>query len=1450
MASVKVAVRVRPINKREINLGSTCIISVEGNKTSITNLKIPAGAGGSAARDGSRERVKSFTYDYSYWSVNPNDAHFASQELVHSHLGTDVLKAAFEGYNACIFAYGQTGSGKSYTMMGEEHCPGLIPRICEGLYQRIKSVEDDAVSYRTEVSYLEIYCERVRDLLRDSKDHNLRVREHPRDGPYVQNLSKHIVSDYSDIKTLMDQGNIQRTTASTNMNDVSSRSHAIFTIRFTQAKFNEDMPSETVSKINLVDLAGSERADSTGATGERLKEGANINKSLVTLGNVISALADISLASNCQKPTRGKRKSLFIPYRDSVLTWLLKDSLGGNSKTIMVATISPADVNYGETLSTLRYANRAKDIINKPTINEDPNIKLIRELRAEITRLKKRLGDMGGEETSNETETAVVDKLHENEARVKILTEEWATKWKDAQKLMQDKNLALRSDGNIIMVDIELPHLIAIDDDILSTGLKIYHIHEGKTSIGNNDAAEKPDIALTGHDVENNHCYLTSAEGKVWLDPCGKALCAVNGKVIDGPVQLKQGCLVSVGKTNLFRFNHPADAQRMRLEMKSQSLSDLSNLKSTENLLASTFFQTYGREKDEDKDELEQLEEKRSQLEDLAKNHAEEEARRQKELEKKDAEVKELQLQLEKLKKEGEEAERRVKEASQVADKEQKRLARRSVNLMKQVEEFEKQKEVQQKEMEEKLSKLEEEKKQILAERDEALAKLEEEKQALRKQIAEEKSMVQELEAARDAELSELQSDLVKQRKALEMKIEQQRQAQAEEAKKLDQRARELDAALKTAQKEFEAKREQLQRERDEERHFLDMEREKVEAHRAKHELAIKLAEKMEETAKQQLSRESHEIAKARDEFERRKQRQLEVMEDAEKSIEAKAESLVNEIWESRALLDEDLKTLEEQEKEKKAMLLDSREQLTPAARELLEKQLKEIVLEIKSIETAQKVLDEQEEDVEKLIEKEFIALEQRKRDGENKLEEEWKQLLDIEAANLWFIEQEVTERNDALDMQRKNLEEKESKLKEFQIEQSKTLDKLSEDKRVFSLERDRILESFESEMNATSSEISNLKEKMQGVKEKYLKTSPLESELSEAAESLKQLEEEEEEFAQKEDEIAMKDEEILLSIDQDIEDKVKQLEELKQTESFVDGKYQEERKNLSEKLENIQALERQVEEAQQDLMDEKRKFDLERRREIGRIEAEKMKIKDLEKQERMQKLIEEQVQQRLTEEFEERQKERQREQKEREQMLEQMRMEHQQELQELREKLRQSAVQEANRSSSPDSTDGSENNDPARRISQLIEQPLTPNTADLRDPIKITIPKFMLRGHGWDSFYVFEVHISVLEESWVVYRRYSKFRELHDYMRQKFPQIGALQFPPKRFLGNRSEKVVQKRKVDLENYLQNFITICQKIPTCPIAPGPGRVLSKQELCDFSFFFRKGAFEETKYVSG
>ncbi|ELT98872.1 hypothetical protein CAPTEDRAFT_195907 [Capitella teleta] len=551
MASVKVAVRVRPFNQREINLGSSSIIDMHEETTVILNPK-----------GDSRTGAKDFTFDHSYWSMDSSQMEkYASQQQVFKDLGLDVIKCAYEGYNACIFAYGQTGSGKTYTMMGRPGDSGLIPRICEELFSRMK---DETMVYRTEVSYLEIYNEKVRDLVKISnskESHGLRVREHPKEGPYVQDLSKHIVSNFDDISSLMEKGNANRTTASTNMNDTSSRSHAIFTLVFSQAKFSKNSPSETKSKIHLVDLAGSERADATGATGKRLKEGSSINKSLVTLSTVISTLADISEKA-------GSSRKAFIPYRDSTLTWLLKDSLGGNAKTIMIATLSPAGVNYSETLSTLRYANRAKSIVNKPTVNEDPNVKLIRELREEIQSLKSMLSVRVVYSSGNEVTPKVKEKLHESEARVKVLTEEWAERWGETASILQDqKDLALRKEGRGVVLDSELPHLIGIDDDLLSTGILLYHLKEGVTRIGTEDAVQPQDIELQGPEIIAEHCMIENEGTVVTLVPLQDALCMVNGYSVTDPLRLSQGAVIMLGKTNMFRFNHPSQAARLRKEL-------------------------------------------------------------------------------------------------------------------------------------------------------------------------------------------------------------------------------------------------------------------------------------------------------------------------------------------------------------------------------------------------------------------------------------------------------------------------------------------------------------------------------------------------------------------------------------------------------------------------------------------------------------------------------------------------------------------------------------------------------------------------------------------------------------------------------------------------------------------------------------------------------------------
>lgn len=337
-----------------------------------TKLLVPPSTDPANARAQTRKVVeeKTFTFDNSFWSHDTEDEHYATQEDVYNCLGEEFLDHNFEGYHTCIFAYGQTGSGKSYTMMGTQEQPGLIPRTCEDLFQRIESNESANISYSVRVSYFEVYNEHVRDLFQPRTDppQYLKIRESPIEGPYVKDLTEIQVRNYNEILKYMRMGDSSRTTASTKMNDTSSRSHAVFTIMLKQIHhdYRTDETTERLARIRLVDLAGSERAKATEATGQRLREGGNINKSLTTLGRVIAALADPKHARmhNSKRTNRD-----VVPYRDSILTWLLKDSLGGNSKTAMIACIAPSD--YDETLSTLRYADQAKHIRTKAIVNQD-----------------------------------------------------------------------------------------------------------------------------------------------------------------------------------------------------------------------------------------------------------------------------------------------------------------------------------------------------------------------------------------------------------------------------------------------------------------------------------------------------------------------------------------------------------------------------------------------------------------------------------------------------------------------------------------------------------------------------------------------------------------------------------------------------------------------------------------------------------------------------------------------------------------------------------------------------------------------------------------------------------------------------------------------------------------------------------------------------------------------
>ncbi|KAI9206373.1 uncharacterized protein BJ171DRAFT_422071, partial [Polychytrium aggregatum] len=634
----QVVVRVRPFNSREISKACKCIIKMQGPSTVITKPLNPSASPSlepyKSQQQTEESLIKHFTFDASYWSFDTDHANHANQETVYQDVGKELLEHSLEGYNVCIFAYGQTGSGKSYTMMGYQDSHGIIPRFCKDLFEQIEARQDEHKSFSVQVSYMEIYNEKVRDLLNPSNKGNLRIREHPSLGPYVEDLSKMLVNSFEEVSELMDEGNKARTVAATNMNEVSSRSHAVFTLNLTQ-RLTEPMSglqSETVSRICLVDLAGSERADATGATGQRLKEGANINKSLTTLGKVISALAENSSDVSLGRKASILRKSdHHIPYRDSVLTWLLKDCLGGNSKTVMIAAISPADVSYDETLSTLRYAERAKRIVNKAVINEDSNGKLMKELQREVEVLRARLAayesdltrpklsiqiDNSRSQTGTETPTKVKfkdvpvsapaftieevdepqeprsesraetentdmstlkDQLEATEKLITEITESYEEKLKKTQLIQSQREKALMEMGIALepskTIGLYTPqtvaHLLNLNEDPLMNECLIYHIPKGETVVGSQEGA---DILLSSDMILPHHCTFVNndEEKKVFVIPTEGSMVMVNGHLVSEKCRLKSGFRLILGSNHVFRFNNP---EELRMERASSGAS-------------------------------------------------------------------------------------------------------------------------------------------------------------------------------------------------------------------------------------------------------------------------------------------------------------------------------------------------------------------------------------------------------------------------------------------------------------------------------------------------------------------------------------------------------------------------------------------------------------------------------------------------------------------------------------------------------------------------------------------------------------------------------------------------------------------------------------------------------------------------------------------------------------
>ena len=503
--NIQVCVRVRPFHNHELKEGGPekCIVSIANNAVVLTHpntLLLPK----------SKKVQQVFTFDKCFWSVeNSGDdvddnehtrIEIATQENIFAKVGKPLLENILMGFNGCIMAYGQSGSGKTYTMMGDirtdggggpdgDNGPdgdirtdgdgpdgdnsdfGIIPRICHALFHHVNTMNES--KFQIEMSYLEIYAEQIRDLLSSSSSSSsaaaksIRIREHPTSGPFVENLTRVKVDNFDMIQQYMTAGSKQRITASTNLNDQSSRAHAMFYLFIKQLKLDDKFSQSIVqNKLCLVDLAGSERVNSSGVTGIHFQEASHINTSLTALGRVISILA--------------RNKKEFVPFRDSPLTWMLKDNLSGNSKTVMMATLSPSHIHYEETLSTLQYAYRTKQIVNHVSVNTVRDKMIISKLAKEIqtlnekwTSVKQPLLVSSAAQSGNEKIATTTNSLADDKIKWDYIVEE-------SKKLQNQSIQKYKEQLEIIQTSLQFPFLLIISEPQVGQEL-VYYLCPGTT---------------------------------------------------------------------------------------------------------------------------------------------------------------------------------------------------------------------------------------------------------------------------------------------------------------------------------------------------------------------------------------------------------------------------------------------------------------------------------------------------------------------------------------------------------------------------------------------------------------------------------------------------------------------------------------------------------------------------------------------------------------------------------------------------------------------------------------------------------------------------------------------------------------------------------------------------------------------------------------------------------
>jgi len=564
--AIKVAVRVRPFNDREKEMKSPLCVSMAGESTTITS-------------DG--QAPKTFTFDYSYWS-HDQSSNFATQETVMDEVGSGILSNALNGFHGCLFAYGQTGAGKSYSVVGSPSDPGIIPRSVDEVFRQKGLSESPGGDgeIRVWISFLEIYNEAIHDLLDAAQEQkDFKIMDHPQLGVYIPGLTEAACPTSGNVQKLMDYGTKKRVTACTNMNATSSRSHAVFCIKVQklfgpppEEQGKKDERKAWTAKINLVDLAGSERLSKTGAEGSTLKEGCAINQSLSALGMVIKDLSEIH-SKPAAKGKGGPTKEA-VPFRSSKLTFILKDSLAGNSKTVMMAAISPAGDNSEETISTLRFASSVKKIKTVAKQNIDAKDEAIQNLQAEIKKLRAGLGKKGGAAALGADGLGVdevQDEISHREQAVADLQKGYEDHLLESEHLqsvredaMKDQGLSSSEIDEMFGMEKNTPYLVNMSPDPMLTGCLMYFLKQGMTTIG---SISENTIVISGLGIPDHLCQIENTDDRdltiLTLPPVAdgsgpKGKVRVNGAVVqEQAMPLKHFDKIIFGRACAFRIVIP-----------------------------------------------------------------------------------------------------------------------------------------------------------------------------------------------------------------------------------------------------------------------------------------------------------------------------------------------------------------------------------------------------------------------------------------------------------------------------------------------------------------------------------------------------------------------------------------------------------------------------------------------------------------------------------------------------------------------------------------------------------------------------------------------------------------------------------------------------------------------------------------------------------------------------